>query len=158
VADPTKKGFPLWAKLLIAFGAFGVLAFLGVVALGVSAFANRKELLNEGEATLDRARRYGATHSQAECFDESFREIEKCSGLKCDLYATIYLRECMERARPSPEFCAQTADPQSVVDMTRWTMSECHRRGHGRFQNQSCRLLLQTGATACRERRRLIGE
>ncbi len=151
--DLGKKGFPLWAKLLVAFGALGVMGFVGLVAIGVWAYTKRDDLAKEGKATFERAERYAKSHSQAQCLDESFREMEKCSGFKCDLYASIFLQRCMDLASPSPELCAQTPDPQSVIDTTRWTMSECPRRGHGRFQNQSCSVLLQTAARACRSPR-----
>ena len=144
-----KTGFPTWAKLLIAFGTLGLLGFIGLIVLTVNAVKNSDELFTATKGAMDRGKEYAASHTQAECVDESFREMEKCSGLKCDFNATMFLQECMQDATASPEFCAQTPRPENVFDMTRWSMSECHRRGHGRLQNQSCTMLVQTAARLC---------
>ena len=146
-----QKGFPTWAKLLIAFGALGLLGLVGLVALAVSAIKNSDDLFTATKGSMERGEEYGGSHTQAECVDESFREMEKCSGLKCDFNSTMFLQFCMQNATASPEFCSQTPRPENVFDMTRWSMSECNRRGHGRLHNQSCTMLVQAAARICHE-------
>ena len=114
--------------------------------------ANKDDLKAEGTATMDEAEAFGAKHTQDECITESLSRLDKCgagqfAGIKCKSLASIYLRQCLGKASPSPDVCKGVPRTDDIMASVKWQMKAC--LDAKRPNNQDCTRLMQAVQRHC---------
>ncbi len=148
-APKPKKPMPWWGILLIIFG---VLAFLGLLAIGGIYWwvtANKDRLLAVGEEGAREGETFASDREQSECVDEGIRKLSSCNGLMCEAQVKIFTETCIREAEPTPGFCDGVPPKSEIVKASMWAINECSRRG--KPNNQRCTRLVQAVLEACHQ-------
>jgi hypothetical protein len=129
--------------LLVVFAV----CLLGMVAVGVGGylwFDAKKDDLRAGGAAAEAAgAAFGARADQAACLQEGLRRAESCGGFGpiCEAENGIFLRACLGRATPTPDFCAGVPAEGQILESAVWANAECLERGDAAGTSRCARLM-----------------
>jgi hypothetical protein len=111
------KGF----RLFLALFALSVVVGGGGVWLLWQRYGG--SVAQEFDRVRDDAQAFASEHEQAECAPEALGRLQACGGLWCMVQTPIFTRECLRRARPSPNLCDGV--PPSLPAALVWPTTTC---------------------------------
>ena len=112
------KGFAIFVAVL-------VVSAVCAVAVGTLLWRKYQEPV---KAELERlgqdVAQYSASHEQSDCAPEAFGRLAVCDGgIWCSIQASVFAKECLRRARHSPDLCDDV--PKSLVESVLWPSKQC---------------------------------
>jgi hypothetical protein len=147
---PSQKpgGLPTWVKLVLVFGALGVLT-CGLIVGGAAWWfdANKASLRAAGEQQQAEARAFAQDHDADACVAESLRRLRASSGFMNEVRHRVFLSTCLHQTQRRPDFCAGVPARGSVIAATAWSLEFCGP--HLDVDAEACGRLSQAVLEAC---------
>lgn len=113
--------------LLLVLG----LCFLGMIGVGVAGYlwvdAN-KDRIKEGVIEVgDEAKAFGEKTDQNGCMTEGRARGKACGafGPMCEAKVLMFLRVCLDYAKPVPGFCDGVPPESDIVGSATWALEQC---------------------------------
>jgi hypothetical protein len=153
------KNWPKWAKVLAAIAAVVVL-LLGLTAgagwllwqkyggqvKGVVQEQGQR-LAKQGQVAEEEGRAYAKGRDQQACLTKSLSTVVACDGILCEAMQRIFLKGCLETAKPVAQFCTDVPASSAVMKSAIWSLSVCDAQGHA--DSQPCTRLLRAVQKHC---------
>ena len=137
-----------WLVILVVFG---ILSVLGIAVIGGVVWwfsANKDRLVGEGKTAMAEGSAFAADHDQSACVDEGLRKVSGCDGIMCEATSKIFMKTCVDQAKPTSGFCEGVPPRNEIMKTSRWIIAECQRRGR-KSDDQRCQRLLQAVPESC---------
>jgi len=71
----------------------------------------------------------GKQSDEQGCLTEAISRYKQHRGLGGSISTGVFLRGCLETARPTPGFCDQVPDQRDIFGSARWQMKQCQDAG-----------------------------
>jgi len=128
---------------------------LGVLAIGVLAYfifeqyqANlNSRHLEQVPRFTEAGQRFGATHDQQACLEETFRQVAGCSNFTCGVYYGKFFKACAQVAQPNEQMCDGVPEFTQKKDQPSkdWIRDVCFERPEA----NTCQLLMRQVQWQC---------
>lgn len=137
---------PGWLKaILIIVGVCFVAAAAMVLVTIRYIRAHSGELMAEARAERDAGRRFGEGKPAEACIDAAMERVRQVDNLRANVRTRVFVDGCLNTANVSATFCAGV--PNGIIDMAKWTVIECGKRGL--TGNQGCSQVLSAWSSYC---------
>lgn len=141
-------------KALIILAALAGAGLLACLVCGVSGWlwlqGKAGEMREIGVRVGEEAAEFAATHTQADCLDESLRRSEACGSpmeIMCHAEANAFLRFCLAAASTTPGLCDGVPPASDIMAGAEWAAAYCAEIG--RAQDPSCPRLVGAVVQHC---------
>ncbi len=144
-------------KLLLVFGAMGLLGLTGFGVLGYFWYQNSgKALMQASEESVREGSAFGLGRSDQACIDEGLARAQGCGelSLECNVTAGGFVRGCLHQAEVSDALCEEVPELTSVWDSSRYMQRECEALGQN---TPGCHQVFQGVQGYCVSTRRAAG-
>ncbi len=133
-----------------------LLSTIGVLILAVLFWFNRdqwladfnKERQQQSALFTQKGLEFSKNASQAQCMEQSFKQLSGCFGFECTLDQGVFVRTCLNNASASENFC--DAVPKTVDNLTQddkdWLKDSCWDKD---VSGEGCRFLYKQKIQYC---------
>ena len=143
---------PTWVKVLLI--AVGLLALLSLAAAGLGVYLWREHgrgFVESTQKTMDEGREYGKHADAQGCLDEGLARHTRASGFGEIIGTNVFLRSCLEAARPTTGFCDEVPRQLEFIKSAQWQQQQCQK--HGLSMEKQCGQLFSQVQKYCEVQR-----
>jgi len=99
---------------------------------------------------IPQAIEFGKSHSTKNCVEETLNQVKPCdvNNLECMVSGKIFLKTCLQQAKPDQNLCGQIGQTMHGEHKTReWIAQQC--LNHPEIQNSVCMKTLEEQVSYC---------
>ena len=124
-------------KVLVIVVALLVLLSAGAAGLGVYLWREHgRGFVESAQKTVEEGREYGKHADSQGCLDEGLARHTRSEGIGEIIGTNIFLRSCLEAARPTPGFCDEVPRQLEFIKSAQWQQQQCQK--HGLTMEKQC--------------------
>jgi hypothetical protein len=109
--------------IIIAIIAFLLAALIGSTILLFN--ANKGDLEAMANKIGTEAQDFAEDKNQQDCVKETTSKLNSCYGLSCRIESIIFMRICLDEAKPSPDLCTNIPPIDNMIDTAKWRVEQC---------------------------------
>ena len=143
---------PTWVKILLIVA--GLLVVLSLAAAGLGVYLWREHgrgFVESAQKTVDEGREYGKHTDSKGCLDEGLARHTRAQGFGEIIGTNVFLRSCLDAARPAPGFCDAVPRQLEFIRSAQWQQQQCQK--HGLTMEKQCGQLFSQVQKYCEVRR-----
>lgn len=139
-------------KVFLGILAGIAVGLLSLAVAGAFWLKNRNEGLTRAmEVSITDGEEIGKTGDQWACVWAAYDRSKGCGMVApvCEMKVSMFLRHCLEHARPGTKFCDGVPQDHQVVDSAAWAYDNCTDLTGN--QRERCSRVFQTVQSYCHE-------